>query len=231
MARELDPLYDLQVTCQLCATAYSTKKVRSRFSYAYQTDSDFCPYYKTEYNPLYYFVHVCPECGYAQTKQFSEITSLEMKQKLIEEVSSKWEKKDFGQKRNFEQGITALKLGLLSANLKKERHSVLAGLCLRLAWLYRTKGMVKEEERFLSLAVKEYEEAYQQSDFEDSSMSEIRLIYLIGELHRRLKQFNSAIRFFSMAIDHKHKNLETGIVRLAREQWQLAREEYKELQN
>lgn len=230
MTVALEPLYTQQVACPLCETKYSTMKVRSRFAYAYQTDSDFCPHYKSDNNPLYYFVYVCPECGYAYTKQFSDDFNPMVKEKLKEQISDKWEKRDFGYKRNIEQALSTIKLAIFSGTIKQEKHSVIAGLCLRLAWLYRREESKEQEERFLRLAVKEYENAYTQCDFDDTSMSEIKVIYLIGELNRRLGEFHKAIRYFSMVTEHKNKNLETGIVRLAREQWQVAREEYKKVQ-
>lgn len=228
---KIDPLYDLKVNCLLCGATYTTKRVRSRFSYAYKTDSDFCPYYRSEHNPLYYFVSVCPQCGFAQTRKFAPISNTEVRKRLEENITKKWVKQDYGRVRSFEQAESAYKLGILSGSLKQEKHSIMAGLCLRLAWLYRQHKKEKEEQRFLQLAVKEYEQAYTLSDFEDSSMSEMKVIYLIGELYRRTKQFEQAVSYFSMVVEHKYKELEPGLVRLAREQWQLTREEYHQARN
>lgn len=226
MPINIEPLYDLKVVCLLCSTTYTTKKVRSRFSYAYKTDSDFCPYYRTEHNPLYYFVHVCPQCGFAQTKKFTPIRSEEIRRLLEDKIAKKWVKQDFGQVRNVDQAESSFKLGILSGSLKEEKHSIMAGLCLRLAWVYRQNEKVGEEQRFLQLAVQEYEQAYIQSDFEDTSMSEMKVIYLIGELYRRLQQFEQAVNYFSMVVEHRYKDIEPGLVRLARQQWQLTREAY-----
>ncbi|MGW6662291.1 MULTISPECIES: DUF2225 domain-containing protein [Peribacillus] len=41
--------------------------------------------------------------------------------------------------------------------LKKEKHIILAGICLQIAWLYRINKNKEQEERFLRFALKEYE--------------------------------------------------------------------------
>jgi hypothetical protein len=57
-------------------------------------------------------------------------------------------------------------------------------------------------------------------------MSEMKVLYLLGELYRRLEEHNKAIKFFSLVLEHKNKNLETGIVKMARVQWLETKEAY-----
>ncbi|MEC0346694.1 DUF2225 domain-containing protein [Peribacillus frigoritolerans] len=53
--------------------------------------------------------------------------------------------------------INTYKLASYCGALKKEKHIILAGICLRIAWLYRIKQNKEQEERFLKFALKEYE--------------------------------------------------------------------------
>jgi tetratricopeptide (TPR) repeat protein len=98
--------------------------------------------------------------------------------------------------------------------------------------LYRFTGNAAEERRFLNLAVEEYERSYIHSDFikADKEMSEARILYLIGELMRRVERYDQAIRYFSKAVALKDRTIETGIIRMAHDQWSLAREEYRQKQ-
>jgi uncharacterized protein (DUF2225 family) len=219
-------LYEQKVTCAVCETAFPTLKVRSRFSHAFQTDSDFCPHYKDENNPILYLINVCPNCGFSFSKQFSNFFPPGSMEEIRERVSKKWDKREFSSSRTPQQAIDTYKLALVSGELKKEKNSVIAGICLRLSWLYRMTKDHNQEIRFMALAAQQYEKAYQLSDFEDTSMSEMKVLYLLGELYRRLEEHSRAIKFFSLVIEHKNKNLETGIVKMAREQWLETKEAY-----
>lgn len=222
----LEPFYEQSIACSVCETSFKTLKVRSRFAYSYQTDSDFCPYYKGELNPMFYLINVCSNCGFASSKQFSEYFPPESKETIVERVSKKWDKREFGSTRNIHQAIDSYKLALVSGGLKKETHSVIAGLCLRLTWLYRMIKDHDQEQRFMELAAQQYEKAFEQSDYEDTSMTEMKVLYLLGELYRRLDEYTKSIRFFSMVIEHRNKHVETGIVKMARDQWQETRDAY-----
>lgn len=109
--------------------------------------------------------------------------------------------------------------------LKKEKHIVTAGLYIRIAWLYRTTDNHDQEMRFLKLALKEYTESYSTGDYKGTQVSELRLMYLIGELSRRVGQTQDAVRFFSRVIEKQRQSVEPQIVELAKERWQEMREE------
>ena len=126
----------------------------------------------------------------------------------------------------FQQALETYKLAILAGSLKQEKNTVLAGLCLRLAWLYRTEvSNTDQEMRFMGLALKAYEEAYVHSDFSGTSMSEIKVLFMIGELCRRLGQYPKAVSYFSKVIQHEGAKGEQKIVNMAREQWREAKEE------
>ncbi|MCO1600576.1 DUF2225 domain-containing protein [Desulfosporosinus nitroreducens] len=220
--------YEKKLTCIFCGSPFISQRVRSRFAVPYRTDSDFCPHFREgNYNPHYYFVNVCPECGFAFSEEFSEQFPLGSKELINSRITKHWKKRDFGEERDLQQALESYKLAILAGTLKKEKNAVLAGLCLRLAWLYRTEDNTEQEMRFLVLALKAYEESFVHSDFADTSMSEIRVLFMIGELSRRLEQYKKAVSYFSKIIQHKNADGEPKIVNLAREQWREAAEELR----
>jgi uncharacterized protein (DUF2225 family) len=233
MLDNLFALYDKKCVCRHCTSIFHTKRVRSGSQAILKRDADFCTYYKEQaLNPIMYTVHVCPECGFAFTDQFAQ-TMLPATKKLVQEhITAKWTPKDFGGVRSHTAALACYKLAIYAAELTGEAHSVKAGLYLRVAWLFRFKGNDKEESRFLKLAVREYEQSYIHSDYvtSDKEMSEVRILYLIGELMRRVRQFDKAILYFSKALEFRNRTVETGILAMAHDQWQLAREEYKRQQ-
>ncbi|EGW41700.1 DUF2225 domain-containing protein [Desulfosporosinus sp. OT] len=230
--QSLEPFYEKKMTCVFCGKQFNTLRVRSRFAIPYQIDSDFCPHYRTgNYNPHFYFVSVCPECGFAFSEEFSDQFPLGSKELIRVQITKHWIKRDFGLVRDIQQALESYKLAILAGSLKKEKHAVLAGLCLRLAWLYRNENNSEQEKRFLSLALNAYEESFVVSDFTSTSMSEIKVLFMIGELSRRLGHYKKAVAYFSKIIQHKNAKDEQKMVNMARDQWRVAVDESRQENN
>ena len=222
----LEPFYEKKMTCIFCGKPFTTQRVRSRFSIPHQIDSDFCPHYQDgNYNPHFYYVSVCPDCGFAFSEEFSDQFPKNSKEIIRFQITGHWTKRNFGHVRDIHQALESYKLAILAGSLKQEKNAVLAGLCLRLAWLYRTENNPDQEMRFMSLALKAYEESFVHSDFAGTSMSEINVLYMIGELSRRLGQYKKAISYFAKAIEHRNAKDEPKVINRAREQWKVAVEE------
>ncbi|MNJ50328.1 hypothetical protein D3C77_455990 [compost metagenome] len=61
-------------------------------------------------------------------------------------------------------------------------------------------------------------------ELEGVSGSDARLMYLIGELNRRVGHYNEAVQWFSRVINDK-KIMDAAMIRASREQWALLRED------
>ncbi|KGX89620.1 hypothetical protein N781_07610 [Pontibacillus halophilus JSM 076056 = DSM 19796] len=228
MNPSIEPLYDKQITCTFCSTTYPTKKVRSRFTTPVVTDSDFCTYYKVErYDPVLYNTFVCPSCGFTSTDQFSPWFPPGTKREIKSNLVDKYRTQDFSHERSLEDAIHTYKLAVYTATLKKEKSVVLAGLYLRLVWLYRKLDMKEQEKRFMRLTVTSYERAYSESDRHSTEMNPLKILYLIGECKRRLGEHASAVFYFSKVIQQKNTVFDPKIVELARDQWYQTREDQK----
>jgi len=228
----LSPLYDKKFSCLVCGCTFLSKKLRSRFVKPIRTDSDFGPVFAKgdANNPLFYYVAVCPECGFAFSDDFSANISQTAKQRVKEELSAKMEKAiDYGKERDFSQAVNTYKLAIYSGQLVKEKHLVLAKLCHRLAWLYRGMEHIDEEKRFLKLAAAEFEQAYINSDYDQEKTPEIQILYIIGAINHLLGKYNEAVQFFSKVTEHETRSRHTKYVNLARKQWRTVVEEYKEV--
>lgn len=227
----LEPLYDKKYQCPLCLKSFTSKKVRSRFIKPQTVESDFGPIYKEgeRNNPLFYYVIVCPQCGFAFTEEFGRNISQTGRQQVMQEITTKMDKStDYCTSRDFEMAVRTYKLAIYTGQLVKEKHTVFANICLRLSWLYRGAGRIAEEQRFLQLAATEFEQSYIISDFNPDTVPEMQILYLIGELNRKLGKYNEAVRYFSMVAEHQERSRYIKYVNLAREQWKKAVEEYRE---
>ncbi|WCN38464.1 DUF2225 domain-containing protein [Aneurinibacillus uraniidurans] len=221
-------LYDKKFECAHCGHSFASKKTRLRKSHPFQRDSDFCEHYENQtHNPILYHVIVCPQCGYSFNDQFRKSVLPQIEEKIEERITKHWTAKDYTGIRTIPEAIAAYKLAIFTADVRKEPHCVIAGLCLRLAWLYRYLKNESKELRFLNLALAEYEDSYTQGDYARAGMSELKLIYLIGELYRRTGDPGKALRYFSRVVEHPLRSNEPQTVNLAREQWQNMREDMK----
>ena len=222
----LQPLYDKNVACLYCKRAFTTKKLRSRFAKVVRYDTDFCPVYKEgTVNALHYYISVCPHCGFSFSEDFSRYFPPSTMESIEDKICSRWQPHHFSDTRNKEEAIDTYKLASYCGLLKKEKHIILAGLYLRIAWLYRSTSKPTQEKRFLKMALSEYEASYSTGDFSGSQVSEARVLYLAGDIAKRLGERKAAIKFFSMVLEKQKDIRETSLVQMARDRWQEIKEE------
>lgn len=223
---EIPPLFDRSVECLICKQTFTTQSIRSRFIKVKEYDTDFCPIYaEGSVNALLYNIYVCPHCGFAYSKDFSKYFAPGTKELIIEKICNHWVPHSFSEERSIDEAIQTYKLASLCATLKKEKHITLAGIYMRIAWLYRMKQDQNQEIRFMKLASQEYEESYSIGDYSGTQVSEIRILYLVGELARRVGDNQKAMKFFSSVLEKQKSTVETSIIQMARDRWTEIKEE------
>jgi len=221
----IEPIFDKKYECLFCKKPFISKKVRSRFIKISYFDSDFFPIYQSEdANPLYYHIMVCPSCGFSFSDDFSKTLPPGAKETITHEVCSRWVPHNFSGKRSIHQAIQTYKLAILCGSLKKEKHITMAGIYMRVGWLYRIIENQEQELRFLKLALKEYEDSLYYGDYTRTQVTEIRLLYLIGEVSRRLNNRQKAVQYFSQVIEKQRQSVEPNIIEMARERWREIRD-------
>lgn len=220
-----DALYSKKVICPICGKQFSSMKAKVNSCKVEKKDEDFCVHY-VDNNPLYYEVFVCPFCAYSATENsFKDITEAEIKL-LKDAFSGRTVSRSFCTQRTLNDAIAACKLAIHTAELRKAKSSTLAGLCLKLAWLYRFAGD-KHEETFLKYALKNYLEAFDNEGLPIGNLDEISMLYLLGELSRRVGKYNDAVVWFGKAVSNTDRKDNPRIEKLAREQWVLSKEQAK----
>lgn len=217
---DVEPLYTINVRCQHCKYAYQTSKVRPSFKRGIGTESDFCTNYK-EFNPDYYVVRVCPKCGFAFSENFTDKWTPDQTMEFKRKVADQWKGRDYSGERSWEDALETYKLALLCAQIKGEKERILAGLLHHIAWLYRYKGQTELEMKFLKYALDAYIVVF---ETEGMDINNARLMYLMGELNRRLQNYNEAVKWFSRIINDK-RIMDAGMIRQSREQWAITRQD------
>lgn len=217
----MEPLYQIKIQCICCETFFMTSRVRPSFKKAMKTDTDFCGYFKNDINPDYYVVRVCPTCGFASTENGINRLSDGQKSAYLDSIGSRWVSRDYGGARDVEEAIVCYKLALIIGQTIGEKERVVAGVLHHLAWLYRYVSNKDEEQRFLRFALQSYIKVYEE---EGEEVNNARLMYIIGELNRRIGERHEAVRWFSRIVNDK-RIMDAAMIRTSREQWQLVREE------
>lgn len=219
----LEPLFSIKVSCCNCEQEFMTSRVRPSLKTAIRRDADFCAYYKDE-NPDFYVVRICPHCGFASTENSVDRLSDAQRKAFNEQIGSRWQSRSFGGKRSWNEALETYKLALLCAQAIRDKERLIASLLQHIAWLYRYKGDTVQELRFLEYSLGSYINVFEQ---EGVSGGDARLMFLIGELNRRIGRFNEAVKWFSRLVNDQ-KIMDAGMIRAAREQWALIREEMQE---
>ena len=220
---ELNELYDKNVKCPICSKEFTTKKVRTSRLRILKRDEDFLSYYNTE-NPIKYSIYVCPNCGYAASENKFDDIKNDQVGIIIDNISSRWNKRDFGGVRDLYEAIESYKLALLAGTLLKARKLEQGNICLSLGWLYRLKEDKDEEARFLRLARDQFIEAYNTESLTGTGMDDSKLSYLIGELSRRINDKEEALSWFNTCLNLASTRMNPALNEMAREQWRLAKE-------
>lgn len=220
-----DLLFTVERTCKVCNKKFEATRVRSRLVKVSQ-DTDFCSYYKNV-NPYYYSVWVCPHCGYAAKDDHFEQITAENAEKISQFLAQKQVNVNLGGVRSREQAIAAYKLALFFAEMEGLAASHLAGLYLRLAWLFREGQDEEDEQVALSKAVEYYDQALSKERLPIGGMTEPALTYMIGELLRRTGKQEQSLQYFSKVVAMPQAKMEKKILDMAREAWHEAREKIK----
>ncbi|SDW46121.1 DUF2225 domain-containing protein [Paenibacillus sp. CF384] len=217
----MDPLYLTSITCICCESTYKTSRVRPSFKKPSGRDTDFCSHYKTDCNPDFYVVRVCPRCGFSSTENGKTSMTAAQKSLYQEMLGGRWSYRDYGGTRTREQALECYKLALLCSGIIDEKERVIAGILHHIAWLYRYENKKEQELRFLRFALDAYVAVF---ETESGSLNNAKLMYLMGELNRRIGEPNAAVKWFSRVVNDKRIE-DASMIRACRDQWQLLREQ------
>ena len=215
-------LYNKEIVCPVCQKKFKVTKVKARACLVDKRDSDFCVHYK-DINPMFYDAWVCENCGYAaQADKFEDISPKDAN-KLLAKIGSRWTKRSFSGERDIEAALEAFKLILISHQIIAVKASEMAKVCMRIAWLYRFKEDEKEMD-FLRFAAQYYTQTYEKERFPADKLDESTCAYMIGELNRRIGNYEEAVKWFSRLIGSPDARRNPTLIEAARDQYQLAKE-------
>lgn len=214
----LDALFSVEKVCPVCQEKFQVTRVRSRLVMIKQ-DSDFCSYYENV-NPYYYTVWMCPHCGYAAQDTYFDSILPAAAEKIRKFFADRKIQIDLSGTRSREQAVVSYQLAIFCTELAALPASRSAGLHLRLGWLYREAGQVEEEKITLLKAVDYYEKTLVKENMPVGPMTELTIMYVIGDLLRRTGSSEKALLYLSRVVSSPKAKQEKRIADLARDVWQ-----------
>lgn len=193
---KVENIYDKTITCPVCKKESKIKMAKKFAAKIDKKDTDFMIYY-SGVNLLFYEITYCPECGYAALSNYFNRLQSRQIDLIKKNISVNWTKKNFGEIKDVDTAIQLFKLALLNTVVKDGKASEKALLCLKLSWLYRLKGDKENEKDCQQKALDGFNIAYENEYFPIAGLDKWNLIYLLGELNRRIGNNSEALRCFS----------------------------------
>ncbi|MCD5407237.1 MAG: DUF2225 domain-containing protein [Desulfotomaculum sp.] len=217
--------YDQRFICPYCQQKFKTPGVLSKFISIEKSDSDFCNYYSMV-NPLFYEVTICPQCNYGFSGNKPKKLKANSRQTL-KPVLDALPKRNYCQVRDVHRAKEAFEITLMCQSALVSKHSLLAWLNIRLAWLCRYQNDLEAETQYSQTALEHYLEVFSKESDLDSK-NELLLMYMIGELYNRMGDPGLAVKWFSQLVNHPQSKTLPVIVKEARNRWQDLRAEMKQ---
>lgn len=209
--------YEKYETCPVCQNTFSATKVRLSKLVVKNHEKDFFTHYEGDIYPFFYDVLQCPYCGYAALKEIFQDLTEAQKHKLKNKLANLWTKHTVAARRTPQDALVTYKFAIYLSQFKGDKPIIIANLCHRTAWIYRILGQQEQEKRFLTYAKEYYEKSY-----ETDETVGIKIVYIIGELNRRLNKKEDAYKWFSKVLQAPKDN--RMILEFARESIQEMRE-------
>ena len=210
IVREEDYLFDKSWTCPICGGKIKERTVKGSKVKLKGSDQDLRPRYE-QLELLKYDVVLCPACGYtALGRYFDTVTQVQAKnirEKICANFNAHVEAKST---YSYREALWRYRMALANAIVKGTKASEKAYICLKAAWLLRSraehldqdlpdydaqkKQCGEEEKEFLRNALDGFIEARASEDFPMCGMDESTVDYLIAALAVEFERYDVASR-------------------------------------
>lgn len=222
-------IWEKEVECPVCETTFITYNFKSKSLPIKEKESDFHEIYDF-LNPLAFDIWVCPECLYAAKREDFEDVNTELIEKVAKDKNKRKKianRANFNLPRDNNLGILSYRLAIMSYRYRKQSNAFFGSLYLKACWIAREQGEKDIEIEFMRLVTDYYEKALSSGEKIGGQLSELGLIYLLGELYRRLGDLDKAGKYFMKVKQDPEIKKEKAILRMSDTQLELVKEAKK----
>ena len=206
VVHEADFLFDKSYTCPICGREFKERTIRTGKAKLIGSDRDLRPRYE-HIELLKYDIIMCPVCGYAALGRFfpyvTPLQAKNIKDKIAIHFTSQDEAKDV---YTYDDALERYRMALANAVVKQAKTSEKAYICLKTAWLLRSKAehldkelpdykaqkkqCEEEEKEFLRNALGGFLSARQSESFPMCGLEQATVEYLIAVTAMRFEKYD-----------------------------------------
>lgn len=191
-----DCIYDKSYVCPVCENSFKSKSVRKGKAKFVSKDIDLKDNY-TPIQPDYYDVIVCTRCGYASiSSKFDSITATQADW-VLNAIEPKFIPKEYPEVYSAYTAIERYELALESCIAKKGKNGEKAFIYLKMAWIYRDIHSRESENKYLSLAYDDFNEAFSNENFPICGLDESTLLYVLSAIAMELGNKYDSMKILS----------------------------------
>jgi uncharacterized protein (DUF2225 family) len=224
-------LWTKKMTCPFCSKEFETTRLRASAIRVKEKWTDFGSLYEGP-SPTVYSITACPHCMVAARNEEFERFNGGYEPKLMEfskrarvNAAAKAELFALGE-LSVEQSVKRHELAIACHRMRAHSEAgELAGLYLHIVWMYRSNGNPESERKYLQPAMEAYKEFYEKGSKLPEKLGEPGVVYLVGELYRRMGNYREARVYFAKALASKELEAFPNIESLLREQMLVAKEQ------
>ncbi|MCH5263524.1 MAG: DUF2225 domain-containing protein [Lachnospiraceae bacterium] len=208
--QEQDFLFDKAFKCPICDRDFKARTVKVGKAKLLGSDLDLRPRYE-QIDMLKYDIIMCPTCGYAALSRFFKFVTSPQAKNIRERISATFKpQQEEREIYTYDEALERYKLTLANAIVKQTRASEKAYICLKTAWLLRSKAehldknlpdyeaqkkqCEEEENEFLRNALEGFLAARQTEPFPMCGMDEPTVDYVIAVTAMRFEQYDVSSR-------------------------------------
>lgn len=218
----------VEKNCPICGKTTRVVKTKSRLM-VIKTDEDFCNHYSDGFNPYFYNIWVCEHCGFAaDEKHFLGSFMDKVKDAMQAKLTKNPIPFHFMEERHMPDAVASYKLAIYFAEEMGAPMARIAGMYLRMAWLFRSSGEKEKEEECMRKAVFNYERSRLKERYPMESLTDASVTFLIAAIYKRLGNEDMAASYLNVIINDKQvKYTDNQTYERARRMWQDIREDKK----
>jgi len=224
------PLWKKKMTCPFCSAEFETLRLRQGAIRVKEKWTDFGSLYESV-SPTMYAITVCQHCLVAARNDEFDKLNAAYEPKLMEfskQARAQPKKPDLfgGDELTVDQAVRRHDLAIACHKLRAHAEvGELAGLWLHIVWIHRVAGNLEGERKALEQAVAAYQLFYEKGAKLPEKLGEPGVVYLIGELYRRLGDYRQARSYFARALSSKELGSYPNVEGLLREQMLVAKDQ------
>jgi hypothetical protein len=207
-----------KTVCPVCRQHFEAYNVHLNKISLSKLEPDLFPVY-SKINPLFFSLHTCPKCKYtAFPDDFEKFRDFKSETKFkIREVLKKFEntKIDLSKDRTLKDAIKIHSIAFLIYGSYTKDILILAELSLKLGWLNKLNGDKEKEVYFKLQTIKYLEEAFDKGKT-SPKFSEIKMMYLIGEINYEFERYDKAKQWLGRLVEYSYRSGKNPLIPMAK---------------